>query len=373
MGFWDKWLPSIPDGVIASQGTFEDRVNVKWNKTKNASTYKIHRSIENDPVSTEISDWKKELEYNDLTALVNNKYSYCVQGKNWLGKGKLSLPAVGWKKGAGPQPTGMLNSAFLLPAKFGDKYGGKSGYCCTLNWMCRNNDTNNNEQRWYLLDYLPKIGSNFFPWIICNNDSNKANFSTPFMQGWGSTIHEELLEWMFGDRCPEFWGNQTKIRKMNYMPCLFLSNDPCDEFSKPHDWQEKLVERIVFWSLKMGVTHILTHWEAEKFVSVGEVNRIAGLIRKYSQNKLLVGTHATKLDFAKADLDFLAVQCTWNPWDGNNYATSKVTETIDSWMNAGAKKVHMMEYNVYSDKPQAKAQGQAALKNKNCIGVGNGW
>jgi hypothetical protein len=287
-----------------------------------------------------------------------------------------------------PSPiTGKLNCAFLMPAKYMGQYGEKRGYCCTLNWINRDLDrpdpndlSHDNEQRWYILEYQKKIGANFFPFVLCNNDEDASGRTSPFTGTWGSPIHTELLAWIFNHSSKEFWGNQVGVYGLTYMPCLFLSNNVCKEFSDPHDWHETLIQYIVEQCMiPNGFKYLLTHWEASKFVTSDEVNRIAGLIRKYDpQHKINIGFHSALMskgnsNFAKCDVDFVAVETNWDPWNGKSHSPSEVSQTINAWLNAGAKQVHMMEYNVYSDSSEAKAQGQEALKNSKCIGVGCGW
>jgi hypothetical protein len=131
-------------------------------------------------------------------------------------------------------------------------------------------------------------------------------------------------------------------------------------------------DMVLFFITHGNVTWICTHLEAEKFATPAEVNRIAGLVRKYMPN-VKVCVHATNTSFAKCDVDAIAVQMPWHPKDGDAHTPDEVVKILQSYLDAGAKKVICAEYNWMSEGATAKEQGKAALAIPNCIGAWNGW
>ena len=273
-------------------------------------------------------------------------------------------------------PSGKLLTAFLLPGKPGSKYTNSAGRDSTL---CMFNDGDRiamDAEREYIVNYLQSIKANCLPMIICNTDTSKDSYVTPFSGGWGSDISgakSEYVAWLFySDNDPKMFGKMCSSRGISQIPILFCSEDRGGPFSNP-SWAEKMIKDLVPYFITHGnVKWICTHLEAEKFVTPDEVNRIAGLVKKYMPG---VGTmvHCTNTSFAKCDVDAVCVQCDWHPRDGDLHQPQEVVDTLQGYLNDGARKVIAGEYNWNSEGAKAKAQGQAALTMSNCIGAWCGW
>ena len=181
------------------------------------------------------------------------------------------------------------------------------------------------------------------------------------------------MAWMFfRDNDSQMYGAICQARGINQLPILFCSENKSGELSSPA-WADQMIHDMTpFWTTHGNVTWICTHIEAEKFVTPAEVNRIAGLVRKYMPN-VKVCVHATNTSYARCDVDAIAVQMQWSPVQGNSHTPDEVTKVLQGYLDAGAKQVICADYNWWSEQATAKAQGQAALKMTNCIGAWNGF
>ncbi|MBU1022900.1 hypothetical protein KKB99_01335, partial [bacterium] len=96
-------LPA-PTGVLASDGTYTDKVRVTWNSVYGATSYKIYRNSA--PIGTDSSS-----PYDDFTATPGTHYNYQVSAVNSCGEGpKSSPPDEGWRCLSLPAPTGVSAS-----------------------------------------------------------------------------------------------------------------------------------------------------------------------------------------------------------------------------------------------------------------------
>lgn len=317
----------------------------------------------------------------------------------------------------GPTPSDKLVTDFLLKGQEGSKYTNYAGRTSTLTMANDGDRAAMDKQRLYVVDYLKSVGANCLPMIVCNDDSSANSYCNPFkgssfvrrlglrdrtpasggwivprdraimpklsgmrktlgrlMGGsWGGTINGDYQAWMwYADNDVKMFGRMCSSRGISQIPILFCSENRGGPFTSPA-WAEQFVKDMVPFFITHGnVKWICTHLEAEKFVEPGEVNRIAGFIRKYMPG-VGICVHATETRFAKCDVDAIAVQMPWHPKDGDAHTPDEVVKVIKSYLDAGAKKIICAEYNWMSEGDKAKAQGKAALAMSECIGAWCGW
>jgi hypothetical protein len=91
--------PSAPTGVLASDGTYTDRVRITWNASANATAYEIWRGT-----SSSSSAAKKisatdvtTTTYDDTSALGGTTYYYWVKAKNAAGTSGFSSSNTGFR------------------------------------------------------------------------------------------------------------------------------------------------------------------------------------------------------------------------------------------------------------------------------------
>lgn len=91
--------PPAPTGVAATDGTYTDRVRVRWNVASTATAYEVWRHTSNDSGSaTKISAADPTTTaYNDTTAVPGTTYYYWVKAKNAGGASPFSTSDAGWR------------------------------------------------------------------------------------------------------------------------------------------------------------------------------------------------------------------------------------------------------------------------------------
>lgn len=275
-----------------------------------------------------------------------------------------------------PGPSGKLVTAFLLPGQKGSKYTNGEGRTSTL---CMANDADRTAmdgQRLYVVNYLQSIKANVLPMIVTNDDTSPNSYINPWGNGWGGPIPSaklEFLAWMyFKNNDRKMFGAMCSDRGISQIPILFCSENKGGPLSSPA-WAEQFIKDLKPFFLDNGnVKWVCTHLEAEKFVTPAEVNRIAGFVRKYMPG-VGVCVHATVPEFAKCDVDAVAVQAPWHPRDGNSHTPDEVVRDLQRYLDNGAKAVIAGEYNWNSESDMAKAQGQVALKMSKCLGAWTGF
>ena len=86
---------SAPTGVIASDGSYNDKVGINWNSVRGGTTYRIFRSTSNDP-STAISvGTTVQPFFFDPTAVVGQPSFYWVKAENGNVSSDFSAPDLG--------------------------------------------------------------------------------------------------------------------------------------------------------------------------------------------------------------------------------------------------------------------------------------
>lgn len=103
-------IPGIPTGIIASDGTFTDRVQVTWNPVSVASNYQVYRADSATGNKTLLGTTASST-YNDFTAIQGNTYWYWVKACNTSGCSDYSSADTGYALLPVPSaPTGLTAS-----------------------------------------------------------------------------------------------------------------------------------------------------------------------------------------------------------------------------------------------------------------------
>ncbi|MFP4533528.1 MAG: PKD domain-containing protein [Desulfobacterales bacterium] len=111
--------PPAPSGVEASDGTYEDRVNISWNESAGATDYEVYRATSNGGTKNFLDSTNGITEYDDFSVSCDNTYYYWVKAENADGKSAFSDYDAGYcgDSGAndddeddpqpGPEPTSV--------------------------------------------------------------------------------------------------------------------------------------------------------------------------------------------------------------------------------------------------------------------------
>jgi fibronectin type 3 domain-containing protein len=97
-GSLNQLLPPI--GVSAGEGTSGDKVQVSWNLSSGAASYKVYRSIFPTGTRTELSSWQAGTSYDDLTAIAGLTYYYWIKAaadSSGRQASDFSAPHAGWR------------------------------------------------------------------------------------------------------------------------------------------------------------------------------------------------------------------------------------------------------------------------------------
>jgi len=108
-----KTFPYKPKNVHASQGVFEDRVQLTWTPVSCVGIYDIYRSRDDQITFDErIASNYSDVVFEDMDADPSYEYYYSVVGINENGEGEFSVPVVGFKKLSAPQNLGATDGLF---------------------------------------------------------------------------------------------------------------------------------------------------------------------------------------------------------------------------------------------------------------------
>ncbi|NLB55743.1 MAG: hypothetical protein GX811_08275 [Lentisphaerae bacterium] len=91
-------VPASPDGVSASEGSYEDKIRVTWNKVTGATSYEVWRHTTNNSQSaTKIAE-TASLTYDDTAIVAGTLYFYWIKAVNSSGASPFSAHDTGYVK-----------------------------------------------------------------------------------------------------------------------------------------------------------------------------------------------------------------------------------------------------------------------------------
>jgi len=107
--------PSTPTGVSATDGSYDDRVDISWNPVPNATFYRIYRSRQNPPSGFQALGEviPPTAVFSDTTALPGVQYSYYVRAGNPIGLSDPSSADPGWRKPVKPSNVQASRGAYV--------------------------------------------------------------------------------------------------------------------------------------------------------------------------------------------------------------------------------------------------------------------
>ena len=102
--------PGIPTNVIATNGTYIDRVGITWNPVSGATYYEVYRADSANGVRTRLGN-PSGTTFDDTTTIANAIYYYWVKACNNHGCSDYSISDTGYRTGSSPGiPTNVLAS-----------------------------------------------------------------------------------------------------------------------------------------------------------------------------------------------------------------------------------------------------------------------
>jgi hypothetical protein len=96
-------IPSPPTNVVASDGTYTDRVQVTWSSSAGATYYEIHRATSSGGTKSLLGS-PAASPYDDTSAVAGTTYYYWVKACNSWGCSDFSAYDTGYRSGTPPSP-----------------------------------------------------------------------------------------------------------------------------------------------------------------------------------------------------------------------------------------------------------------------------
>lgn len=150
---------TVPANLLASDGTYTDRVRLTWSASTSATSYKISRAI-GSGTSVQIGT-STTTTFDDMTAVVGTVYSYTVKASNSSGDSAASVANTGYVA-ATNGPTNLIAS----DGAFADKVA--------LTWNAVANASGYKVRRWFPSASVSGTGSGF---SISDNSTNTSVIS----------------------------------------------------------------------------------------------------------------------------------------------------------------------------------------------------
>ncbi|MCG2658647.1 MAG: VCBS repeat-containing protein [Kiritimatiellae bacterium] len=92
-------LPSVPQNVSASDGTYFSKVAVSWSAASGVSEYQVWRNTVNNSSSATLLGTTAQTSYNDADSAVAVLYYYWIKATNTIGASAFSSSDSGWRAG----------------------------------------------------------------------------------------------------------------------------------------------------------------------------------------------------------------------------------------------------------------------------------
>ncbi|MDA0660367.1 MAG: hypothetical protein O3C60_16215 [Planctomycetota bacterium] len=105
----DAILP--PSGIVASDGTFHDKIQIDWTASLGATSYRIWRNTINDPATaTQLSAHVMDTTYDDTPPVTHQTYFYWISANDAIGTSEFSASDVGLQYGVPLTPSDVVVS-----------------------------------------------------------------------------------------------------------------------------------------------------------------------------------------------------------------------------------------------------------------------
>ncbi len=103
--------PVAPTGVLATDGTYTDRVRITWNAVSGATTYSVFRATSTGGTKTTLATSLTSTSFDDTSAVAGTTYYYWVRASSSSGSSDFSSYNTGYRAVAPPvAPTGVSAS-----------------------------------------------------------------------------------------------------------------------------------------------------------------------------------------------------------------------------------------------------------------------
>jgi hypothetical protein len=178
-------VPSAPTGVSATDGTYTDKIHVKWNSVSGATAYEVWRNTSNSSGSaSKLGDFTT-LSFDESGATTGTTYYYWVKAKNTCGTSGFSLSDSGYASScAAPSaPTGVSASDGNYTDKVQVTWNSVSGATAYEVWR---NSSDSSDSALKLGDSNTSsfddsdvtTGTTYYYWVMAKNTCGTSDFSS---------------------------------------------------------------------------------------------------------------------------------------------------------------------------------------------------
>lgn len=180
-----KGAVSIPSGVLASDGTYSDKVRISWNASAGANHYQVYRNTINSLTGViQLIDDQLESPFDDSTAIVDTEYYYWVKACDDLSCSDYSLFDIGYKSSTAVNPpTGVNASDGIYSDRVSITWTAVAGankykvFRNTINTTNGAYEFSYNITAYSFDDFTATPGSTYYYWVQACNNSGCSDYS----------------------------------------------------------------------------------------------------------------------------------------------------------------------------------------------------
>ena len=187
------WRVSVaaPTNVIATDGTYSDKVQISWTNVIGATSYKVFRNTTNNTATAAQIGTATVSPYNDTTAVVGTTYYYWVKATNTSGDSGFSYSNIGWRASVAA-PTNVIATDGTYSDKVQITWTNVVG---ATSYKVFRNTTNSTATAAQIgtatvspyNDTTAVVGTTYYYWVKATNASGDSGFSYSNI-GWRASV-----------------------------------------------------------------------------------------------------------------------------------------------------------------------------------------
>ena len=184
-GYASNAPPAAPTGIMATDGTYPNQVQVTWSASSGATGYEVWRFTNSNPnLASNIARGIANSPYNDTNVIAGRVYYYWLKATNAGGASALSSSNSGFAQlTPPPAPTGVLATDGSYPNKVRVTWTASSGATGYEVWRFTSNNSNSSSRLALGLGGSPYddttviAGTNYYYWVKATNAGGTSAFS----------------------------------------------------------------------------------------------------------------------------------------------------------------------------------------------------
>ena len=190
-------VPTAPDEVLASQGTFTDRVSISWSLSESASHYQVYRNtIQSVEGAWQLTSNHSSSPFDDTSTVPGTTYHYWIKACNSAGCSDYSSPATGWRGETLPSPPISVSASNGTFADHVQVSWASSDHA--IYYMIYRNSVGTTDGAVPFADHHPdspyedtsaEPGTIYYYWVKACNSAGCSDFSSPD-SGWRAVVLE---------------------------------------------------------------------------------------------------------------------------------------------------------------------------------------